>query len=155
GDRVQRSPRSRPVADLHRIVRFDLVDVEDLVSIREAETGVLTELRDEIDEEGPSGRDQAAFRRDAGRQRGDAGADAPAGALEALDRGDVLKGREEARDGRLREPDALGDVGDARRPLRHLVEDRERALERLHHGLRSPRIPPYSTVPHYGTRERG
>src|SRR5262249_49112420 len=116
---------------------------------------VLAEVSDEIDEKGASSRDEAALRRDGGSERGDARADAPAGALEALDRVNVLERPEQAGNGRLRKPDALGDVGDSGRPLRHLVQDRERALERLHHGRRSPRIPRYSIVPRYGTDERG
>ena len=52
--------------------------------------------------------------------------------VEALDRIDVLERREQAGDRRLREAHALRDRRDSGRPLRHLVEDGECALERLH-----------------------
>ena len=130
---MHRRSRPGPVAHLHRVVGLDLVDVVDLVAVRQPEAGVLTELADEIDEEGVRDRDQIALRRARGGERRDAGTDPPANAVEALDRVDVLERREQPRHGRLRQPYALRDGRDAGGAPGHLVEDRERALERLHH----------------------
>ena len=149
---VHRRARSRPVAHLHRVVGLDSVHVQDLGAVRQAEARVLVQLGDEIGKDRTRSRDQPAL---AGDPRGEClhpGADAPARPLEALDGLDLLERGEQARHRRLRERDALGDGSDAGRAPRHLVEDGERALERLHHRPEAPRIPLYSTVPRYGTR---
>ena len=132
---VEREPGAGPVADADGVVAVDLVDVVDQVAVGHRQTGDLADRARELDEVGPGDRHEAARPGDARREALDPGPEPVARVTGNLLNGPLASERHEHPGGsRLRQPDALGDLGDTDGAVGQRSEHREGAFDGLDSG---------------------
>ena len=126
-----RDPLAGPVAHLDLVVGGDLVEVDDVAHVEDAEAGDLVQLLDELGQLRPGGGHDAAARQRRRRQVQQPVADAVVVAG-LLDGAELLHRREQAGHGALGEGDPVGHLGDPGRSARQVPQDGERPLDGLH-----------------------
>ena len=119
-----------PVAQLHLLTGVHLVEVVDATTVEHTDSGVLLEEVDQVLQMRPADRDDVATRSGRGAQL-DEGLTESIGAraVALLHGADVDQGRQQPRDGALREFGPLSDLRHPGRPDGQAAEHRERSLD--------------------------
>ena len=130
-DAVRGHALAGPVAELHRRVRAELLEVEHVAAVEHADAGVLAERVDEAGEVRPGEGRETFVPAGAGGDLREQRADAVA-VVGRRDRPEIVQRGEQSRHRALRQPDPLGELGHAGLGRREAPEYRQRALDRLH-----------------------